>query len=459
VKKLISLLLLVCILAGGLAGAEEPDEPPMLPANGYTFDFELKMHPEAFQDGTNERILGYSELMDALRFQGTFYWTDDWNIFDLELSVIPKTKPEAALDFRIHGAEDLMYLNSSLFGDKTVALGNSSMLDFCNKMSEHLGIPLNYLGLLYPYNWKYALSLPVSDWEGMMRTADERGVIAYKNVDQLWSGWRYRVEYDGPLNILADALCRDSEGSEAFQGVFDEFPDFFRDELAGNGEITVRSSEGEIRFSSDRGEFFVSKDDGQNSLMELTAPRMKTGFQPVFFLEKTRENGFFNSRITAQLLGNDRLMDLVNLQASLIAFPEKWPVDCFSLLSLNLTGNLLPNVGTAVFLSGQENGHFRAEVRKPTVDMEPGAIMVSVEGNLNPMEGEVLVRGFTLHDLEGALAIFSANDKDINAFIPELVEPVIDGMLHFLVGIPTRACQTMMDDLSEMGVFSVLLRQ
>ena len=34
---------------------------------------------------------------------------------------------------------------------------------------------------------------------------------------------------------------------------------------------------------------------------------------------------------------------------------------------------------------------------------------------------------------------------------------MLEGMLKFLIGIPTSACQAIMDDLTELGVFQVIL--
>ena len=470
-KRLISLLLMICLLAPGTAvraeeemeeapavrTEEEREEVPMVPGHGYSFDFEVQLHPEAFSDGGNERIRGYAELVGALRFEGTFQWVDNWDVFDLNLRIIPKTRPDGAVDVRLHGAQDLMFLNSSLMEDRTVALGNSSMLAFCTKMSEQLGISLQYPALLYPYTWTYALALPIQDVQGLIGMADAEGYVPPERVEEFWSWWRYRLEFDENVRMLEDALCRNSDAEDAFRGMFHEIPDFFLENVAGRQGIRIRSEGGETRWTAASGEFYRAYDDGRNSGMELTVPRMRTGYQPVFSLEKVRENGFVNSRLSARLLGDEDRKDLVSLQASLISFPEKWPVRCSSLMSLNLTGELLPNIGCAVVISGEENGHLRAEVRKPTVDLEPGAVLLSLEGDLIPMEEGTPIRVFTLWDLEGALELFSANDAEIRAFVPELAEPIMQGMLGFLAGIPTKACQTIMDDLTEMGVFQVLM--
>ena len=58
--------------------------------------------------------------------------------------------------------------------------------------------------------------------------------------------------------------------------------------------------------------------------------------------------------------------------------------------------------------------------------------------------------------MNGALNLYITNDSKIKEFLPDLVQPLLKGMLKFLIGIPTSACQTIMDDLTDLGVFRVL---
>ena len=50
-----------------------------------------------------------------------------------------------------------------------------------------------------------------------------------------------------------------------------------------------------------------------------------------------------------------------------------------------------------------------------------------------------------------------ANDSTIRAFLPDMVRPMLEGMLRFLAGIPASACQAIMDDLTDLGVLELLL--
>ena len=69
-KRLISALMMVCLLLGGLsAGAEETYT---LSAKEYDFDFTLKLFPEAFPEKLREKARGYADFLGALRWKGSF---------------------------------------------------------------------------------------------------------------------------------------------------------------------------------------------------------------------------------------------------------------------------------------------------------------------------------------------------------------------------------------------------
>ena len=82
---------------------------------------------------------------------------------------------------------------------------------------------------------------------------------------------------------------------------------------------------------------------------------------------------------------------------------------------------------------------------------------MTADGFLQPMEGDVQVRVFTLSDGEGGLELFNSNDASFGPFVSEIVQPVVKGALEFLVGVPASSCQTIIDDLQEAGVLAMML--
>ena len=458
VKKWISFLMVFCVLFAAVSRPAKAEET--FPAACFDFDFVLRIHPEAASAKMQESIAGYAAFLNALRFEGSLIQAKSTSDFDLTLRVIPVSQIDGAIEFRLQGRQDQVLLNSSLLGDKTILLSTYSLLNFCSKMSEHLGIPLQYLALLYPYSWLYSLQLPINDWNFMLKQ-EVNGVIPDEWVSYLWNCWWWRVHDNEPLKILVDALCKDTEAEEAFKAVVNEIPDYFGKDFAQEKQITIRRSENQTTMENYKGDIFFRKNnDGQTLGMELHLPRMKTGYLPVFSAENTTfpEWERRNSRITARLLGQGDQPNLVNMNFSMISFPTTWPSDCWSLVSLDLTGTLLPNLGINCYIVGEKNGHIRIEVRKPTVDMEPGQIMLTIDGTLLSRDDSVQIKAFALDEEDKAqmLDLLIANDSTIRDFLPELVEPMVRGLANFLIGIPTSACQTFMDQLTDLGVFALL---
>ncbi len=455
-KKLISMIMILCLAAGFLSAGAKAEY--RTPAEKYDFDFTLRLHADAFPAKLRARMEGYAELLEALRFRGTLIWAKDGSDFDLQLYIIPGNDEGAAIDLRVRGPHDYVKVDSSLLGDRTLALVNKSWVNFCNKMSEHLGLPLQYLALAYPYSWTLSLELALADWKNMVES-EKDGVISAEAVHELWVYWYHRILLDEPTNILIEALSRCTEAEDAVRAVFTEAPDYFAKDFLGEKEIRIRRGETETTWENYRGEVFYREyNDGENSGSEVILPRMKTGYLPVFAVESNRENGWKSTWIRAGMFGQENQEDLLNLKMSLIAFPEVWPADCSSLVSLDFTGQMQPNLGISCFIAGEKNGHARVEIRKPTVDMEPGDIMLTAEGTLIPGEEEVeIIRDERNTEDEGVLGLLTSNDVEIQEFLPGILEPLAKGMLRFLPNIPTSACQTLMDDLTEIGVFSILM--
>ena len=476
-KRLISLMMVLCMLVGFCpAGAEKVDEEisaqvesslgaaeaaeeeiRMIPGEGYSFDFTLRLHPEAFSAKLQARMTGYVDLLQALRFQGTFVRALEEEVFELKLSVIPVNYTAGTVEVRLLGTEEQIFLKSSLFGDQMILLNCYSMLAFCSKMSEHLGIPLQYVALAYPYSWKYAMHLIIENLQFVLDTEDENGVIPEMWVRYLYDCLQFRLNEDELFLTLVDALCKNKEVEESFRAIVQAVPEYVLEQVFQEQEFQIVRENGTTTWRTASGDIYTETITDQGVTERVSLPWMKIGYLPVYSLETFRENDSVSGHLRAQLLGEGQLQNIVNLEASLVSLPETWPVDCYSLVSVNLTGGLLPNGGVACILSGERTGHVKIELRKPTVEMEIGAVMLTLEGELLPLEGNVQLEDTSLAWVEKALDLFVSNDVKINAFLPDLVRPLTRGVMQFLIGIPTSACQTLMDDMTELGIFEVLM--
>ncbi len=462
-KKLISVALCLCLLMvsfpaavrmeGGEAGDQTTD------AVGYRFDFSIRLHPEALSKDILEQAQGYADLFEAVRFHGTYATTTDGE-FELNTSIIPLDSRGKPISFQLYGTEEVYNISSFLLGEETIRLNNYSLLGFCVKMSNYLGIPLHYLALLFPYSWKFGMKIPVEDWEYTLEHIDENGNLTGEDVWFLSDCWLWRIRANAPVGILLDALCKDSDQEEAFRSLMAELPDYIYKQVAKEQGIHIRQEGDTTIWHCASGDFLTDTRNDHTWQVALNLPRMSMGYLPVFSLEQDIEENSQGWRLRAQLLGSDQLQeDLVNLEATLLNFPVSWPAKNDSLLSFNLTGGLFPNLGISIYLTGEENGYTRLEFRKPTVNYEPGPIMLTVEGDVSLLEENVTVRTYDPDNSEGSLDLLNANDVTIREFLPKIAEPMVMGLVRFLVGIPASSCQAIMDDLMNMSLMDLLQGQ
>lgn len=458
IKKWMSLALTCLLLAAGLpARAEDPGTEAGM---GYHFDFTVRLNTEALSPALREHAQGYADLLESLRFEGSYAWSLSHQIFDLHFTIQPTSQRARPISFYLHGAEDLMYLNSSLLGEKVIVLNNQSMLEFCTKMYNHMGLPLQHLAYLVPYTYKFNLALPAADWITMKDHADASGVIPTDMVRHVESGWTHRLKTDPPTQVFFSSVGLGSGHEEDFQAVVSELPGYFWEEVAQEQPIQILRDEDRRQeiWRAACGDFLELIQGEEYQEIELTLPPMKTGYKPAVFGVRFVDGSWQSARLFAQLLSTEEdEEDLFDLQASYTSLPMSWPANCQSLINLSLKGGLVPNFGASVYLTGEEDGHFTARIRKPSPEDDPGKTMLTVDGFLQPLEGDVQVRSFTLEDGKGGLELFNSNDASFGPFIAEAIEPALKGALEFLVGIPASACQTMIDDLQEAGVLAVLM--
>ena len=96
------------------------------------------------------------DLLDILELKGRVITCPEWDSIEMDLSVIPTTNPAAALNFRLDGRSSHILLTTPLLANLPELFNNEALMEFCQKTYSHLGIPLPWLALLYPYTADWA---------------------------------------------------------------------------------------------------------------------------------------------------------------------------------------------------------------------------------------------------------------------------------------------------------------
>ena len=454
-KRLMALLLLMALAAACLPASAEEADPP---AEGFRFSFTLHLNRDALSPALQDHAEGYAELLDALRFEGTWAHAVSAELFELRLSVIPLHPDASPVDLRFYGKPDYVYVTSPLLGEERVVLSNDSLLEFCAKAYEHLGVPLQYAALLLPYTWEAALKLPAEDWKAMADTKDAGGVISSEAVARLSESWASRVASDRALEVLSTSLGLDTGLDGAVQAIFSEVPAYLLNQVTGGEEIRVRRQGAEEIWSSACGDFAFVRSEPELERLTVSLPPMASGYLPSLSAQRVLEGGQQSGQWIIRILSAaPGVEDLLDLQVSAASLPVSWPADCSSLMHLSLTGGLFANVGFSAYLRGNRSGDLTAEIRKPSSDGEPGPAMLTLTGSLVPAPEITTVPDVSWGTFRNSTDVFRANDSSLSDFVSRVVRPLASGVLKFLIGVPASSCQIILDDLTDAGILHMLL--
>ena len=456
-KRFLSILLTVCLLCAALPAAfgEALSEPVL----SWRFSFQLKANPEAVALPLRQRAQGYAALLDSLRFEGTIAVAPLRDAFDLTLSVIPLDPFAGPVSARIWGTQAEMLVSSPLLGSERVLLANASLLEFCAKAYEHLGIPLPYLALLLPYTWQNGLGGLSRDWQSMAASADESGVIPPEAVSDLAGRWENRLQSDNALKIFLSSLGLDTGSTEALLEFFSGLPAYVQSTLTAGEEIRILAPEGSLQIWQTAGRDFarLQSDEGQTSV-ETALPATENGFLPSFQFRRVLGDDVQSGQLALRILRQDAEADpLLDLKASADSLPLSWPADCHAQASVSLTGALFANIGFEARLEGASDGSLTVELRKPSAPDQPGAVLATLTGSLTPADRTEPVPILTKEETSQATGLYSFTDHSLSDFVGKTLPTLVPGLLRFLFGIPTVACQVVLDDLTDTGILAMFI--
>ena len=80
----------------------------------------------------------------------------------------------------------------------------------------------------------------------------------------------------------------------------------------------------------------------------------------------------------------------------------------------------------------------------------------SCSGTLSPA-GPRDIPDYQRHSLEGVYNIFAFNEETLAAFSHEVLPPLVRSLFTFIEAAPTAACQSFLDDITDLGVLDMLL--
>ena len=241
----------------------------LLPAsaeNGRAFRWSLSFQTAAPGDTAADRA--WVDLLNALSAEGT--WADRGGAFTLDGRFWLDEGRRSETAFRLYGREDRWIAESPLLGGTSLMFNNPAMVEYGNKIHDHLGFPVQRLPLLYPYVWKDALAAPIGAWNEYIHVPESGGTVPLADLIDFIKRLNELSQTDRAFRHLLKAVFGDDMNPVSS-------PDFPRrladwlNRLAPDGFTVTRDSEGET-WDSGQWVVFRRRNDGSQTVFSFPNP-------------------------------------------------------------------------------------------------------------------------------------------------------------------------------------------
>ncbi len=391
------------------------------------------------------------ELLNALSASGT--WVEQDGAFDLNASVGFRDS-EARAAFTLGGVASHWQLTSPLLGDQALMFNNPAMIEYGNKIRNHLGIPLQWAALLYPYAWENALEAPAAAIRETFGTETGDRIVPAEDLTALAETLADLAENDRAFSHLLSALSFGDEGwsaADTFSEYIWEVPGLI-ETFAPDGVLVRVTGSGE-KLSLLGGRITQPILVREGGHLTFTVPDVFMGLGLVRFDGKLNEDGTGHALLT---IGDDGAV--LRAEAALTA-------DRFA---FSLSGSALSELRLPVFSSGGYgktlferkplgDGVFAVEIRAQDgcytlSDTASGCEIASLFLTLQPME-PARRPDWTAEKVKG-INFYSLDDSTLADLVRNAAEPMIKGLIPLVAAAPTSSVTALMDWLEDSGLLT-----
>ena len=439
IKRLLSLLLCLCLLTPVIASAEN--------ARSVAFTLEGEMYPDAYPLKDQKLMQGLSELIGILTLEGTLQY-DDAGALDLAADVLLDGDEETRTGVRVYGIETHWGVESTLLGDSGFSMNLQALLEFCMKAYFHLEIPLQRVGLLAtPYVHKDGLGALTSLWNPVMNAASDTRTIPRDEVLTMLRQISSVAENDRAFTYWVQALALEAGYDGVISSFMSQLPEWADGFLGEEGVVVTVDGENQTWTSGGTTLFSKTVRDGWTTC-SLSLPASVDGYVLNAFFSVQDKGSVFYADLRLTVDQEDA--GILDLRLSADAIPQHLPLTGTFALSYDVTGEAMPDGFHLRFEGEAADGAFTLHQK----DAVSGSTMLTLKGSVQPADvTSPLI--WTVSDLP-ELEFFSVNDVTLSRFVNDVKGPVIRGLLPLLIHAPMSACQSLMDLVTDTGIFDVL---
>jgi len=425
----------------------------------YAFDLHFNLNPLAFPMDQHLKMAGYADFLKDMRLKGTYSWSESDGMVDIRATILPSEGSSSGVDFRIYGVPAIFVFSSPLMGKETIFFNAPALLAFGNKSWSHLSLPLQYVSLVNPFIWQLSFRCLANDFEELAGFSDEERTIPAETIAQIADRWSDDIQSDLYLNEWMTAVTLSKpEETQPLISDFENLSSYLKNQVTQSGALRVLKEGNSVVWKNSLNDVLFRKTSEKNSTgWTLDLPVTRSGFKPYASWEKTENGKTYDFDLRAYYLAADsKGKDMLSLRAYGHGIPSVLPADSDFYLDLFLTGEVFPNFALSVRGGTRSDGAVSIGVYKPIVEGNDPVEIIRLEGTVQTVDAlhmPLYKPGSWMYKRN----IFSLNDSSMSEFIENVKEPIIKGALGFLMEVPLSFCQSLMDDLTDSGILSMVL--
>ena len=138
-------------------------------------------------------------------------------------------------------------------------------------------------------------------------------------------------------------------------------------------------------------------------------------------------------------------------------FPREYPADASFALSVSVLGAVYPNYTFSIAGTTKKDGAVSLSLSKPFSSNADQVEIFRCAGTIVPVSEPEAVPDYLQETMDGYYNVLSFNEQKLSAFTEKVFPPLIRSVFSFIAAAPTSACQSFLDDLTDIGVLDMLL--
>ena len=148
---------------------------------------------------------------------------------------------------------------------------------------------------------------------------------------------------------------------------------------------------------------------------------------------------------------------LLDFQMNASGLPRSLPADSVFSLSASVLGAVYPDYAFRLNGETKKDGSVILSLCKPYSGDDEPVVICRCSGTLFPAVSPKDVPDYKREPLDDIYNVFSLNEQTLAQFTDEVIRPLVSSIISFVAEAPTAACQSFLDDLTDIGLLEMIL--